>query len=86
MRREALEELGADVAVWRELGEARGEWYGKSEALTVFSAPWPGGPVRPDPIEIATSAWFPLDAPPHPLGPTTVAALAVVVGASGAAR
>ncbi|HEV3002650.1 MAG TPA: NUDIX hydrolase [Solirubrobacteraceae bacterium] len=74
-RREAFEELGADVRAWEEVGTARGLWYGKEERLTVFAAPWPGGPVRPDPVEIATVGWFALADPPSPLGPTTVAAL-----------
>jgi 8-oxo-dGTP pyrophosphatase MutT (NUDIX family) len=76
--REAWEELGADVTAWEELGSVRGRWHGKDEALTVFAAPWPGGPVRPDPIEIAAVAWHPLDRPPAPLGPTTVAAMRAV--------
>ena len=77
-RREAYEELGADVATWRELGVARGRWYGRDEELTVLAAPWPGGAVRPDPVEIALVDWFALDAPPAPLGPSTAAALRVV--------
>ena len=76
--REAWEELGADVASWEEVGAAVGDWYGKNEVLTVFAAPWPGGAVRRDPVEIATFGWFPLERPPAPLGPTTVAALEVV--------
>ena len=77
-RREAWEELGADVLVWRELGTAVGYWYGKDERLTVCEAPWPGGPVRRDPVEIAVAEWFPLDAPPSPLAPASLAALEVV--------
>ena len=76
--REAWEELGADVPEWREVGSVVGHWYGQDEQLTGFTAPWPGGPVRPDPVEIATARWFPLDAPPAPLGPSTVAALEIV--------
>ncbi|HEX2104963.1 MAG TPA: NUDIX domain-containing protein [Solirubrobacteraceae bacterium] len=75
--REAWEELGADVAVWRELGTAVGRWYGREERLTVFAAAWPGGPVRPDPVEIAVFAWHRLDDPPAPLGPATEATLRV---------
>ncbi len=77
-RREAYEELGADVREFVELGTAAGDWYGKTEVVTVFAAPWPGGPVRCDPVEIAHFAWFELDRPPAPLGPTTVAALRVI--------
>ncbi len=77
-RREAYEELGADVAQWREIGSAQGTWYGKDELLTIFEGRWPGGAVRPDPVEIAAFAWFALDRPPQPLGPTTVAALEAV--------
>ncbi len=78
VRREAWEELGADVERWEEAGRVVGHWYGKDEELTVFAAPWPGGPVRPDPVEIAVVGWFALDDPPSPLGPTTVAALASI--------
>jgi 8-oxo-dGTP pyrophosphatase MutT (NUDIX family) len=74
-RREAREELGADVAAWTPLGRAEGRWHGKTERLDVFGARWPGGPVRPDPVEIAEAAWFPRDAPPSPLGPSTRVAL-----------
>ena len=77
-RREAYEELGADVADWEEVGTTRGSWYGKEEDLTIFAAPWPGGAVRPDAVEIAVFDWFPLAAPPQPLGPTTEAALGLV--------
>jgi NAD+ diphosphatase len=77
-RREAWEELGADVEVWEDAATTAGIWHHRDQALTVCSAPWPGGSVRPDPIEIAAADWFALDAPPIPLGPTTVAALAVL--------
>ncbi|HEV2812776.1 MAG TPA: NUDIX hydrolase [Solirubrobacteraceae bacterium] len=77
-RREAREELGADVAAWEDLGTIVGYWYGKDEELSVCAASWPGGAVRPDPVEIAAFAWFSLDAPPSPLGPTTTAALRVL--------
>ncbi len=74
-RREAFEELGLDIAGWTEVGTARGDWHAKDEVLTVFSAPWPGGRVRRDPVEIAAVAWFALDDPPERIGPTTNAAL-----------
>jgi 8-oxo-dGTP pyrophosphatase MutT (NUDIX family) len=76
--RETLEELGADVPAWEEVGIARGQWYGRDERLTVFAARWPGGPVRLDPVEIAVAGWFPLSDPPAPLGPATVGALALL--------
>ena len=74
-RREAWEELGADVAEWEELGLTEGVWQGKHESLAICAAPWPGGPVRPDPVEIAVAEWFALASPPQPLGPTTRVAL-----------
>ena len=74
-RREAFEELGVDVAEWSEVGTVRGDWYAKVEELTVFRAAWDGGRIRRDPVEIAAAAWFEGDRPPHPLGPTTAAAL-----------
>jgi 8-oxo-dGTP diphosphatase len=77
-RREAFEELGADIAQWEQVGVASGDWYGRDQVLTVFAARWPGGPVRADPVEIAAAGWFSLDRPPEPLGPTTVAALRIV--------
>lgn len=77
-RREAFEELGADVADWYEMAVLRGEWYGKEEQLGIFGAPWPGGDVTRDPVEIAEAGWFALDAPPSPLGRTTVAALEAI--------
>ena len=77
-RREALEELGADVARWERLAVVHGAWYGRDEALTIFGAPWPGGPVDPDPVEIAVLDWFPLSEPPAPLGRTTADALAAL--------
>ncbi len=79
-RREAFEELGADVADWHEVAVLRGGWYGKEEQLAIFAAPWPGGAVRRDPVEIAEVRWFALDAPPAPLGRTTVAALRELAG------
>jgi 8-oxo-dGTP pyrophosphatase MutT (NUDIX family) len=93
-RREAWEELGADVEEWRVLATTRTFWRGRPEEITVCGARWPGGPIRVDPVEIAVAEWFPLDAPPEPLGPTTVAALAAVSasaspagsGPAGAAR
>jgi 8-oxo-dGTP pyrophosphatase MutT (NUDIX family) len=75
-RREAWEELGVDVPSWTEVATVEGRWYAKVEELTVCRAPWPAGArVRADPVEIAVVRWFALDAPPAPLGPTTVAAL-----------
>ena len=78
-RREAWEELGVDVAEWRELGSVRGEWYAKVEDLVVLAAPAPRAPLRPDPVEIATVARFPPGEPPHPVGRTTAAALPLVL-------
>jgi 8-oxo-dGTP pyrophosphatase MutT (NUDIX family) len=78
-RREAFEELGVDVAEWAEVATVTGDWYSKSEELTVFRAPWPAaGRVRRDPVEIAAAEWFALERPPRPLGPTTAAALRVL--------
>jgi 8-oxo-dGTP diphosphatase len=74
-RREAREELGIDAAAWELLGVAQGVWHGKHERLDVFAVAWRGEPLRLDPVEIACAAWFPLDAPPAPLGPSTRMAL-----------
>ena len=77
-RREAREELGAVVAVWERLAVVDGTWHGRREHLEVFGAPWPGGPVRRDPVEIAAVAWFSPAEPPAPLGPSTRLALAAL--------
>ena len=77
-RREAREELGVEGAAWERLAVVEGVWHGRSEHLEVFGAPWPGGPVRRDPVEIAEAAWWPLDAPPDRLGPSTRLTLAAL--------
>ena len=81
-RREAREELGADLRAWTPVGAVHGVVHGKRERLDVFCAPWPGGAPRLDPVEIADAAWFALDAPPSPIGTSTVLALRVLAGAS----
>jgi 8-oxo-dGTP pyrophosphatase MutT (NUDIX family) len=78
--REALEELGVSDLAWREVGAEHGVWYGKSEVLTIFEAPWPGGKISPDPVEIAHLGWFTVSEPPSPVGPTTKVALRVLSG------
>ena len=77
-RREAREELGVEDAAWERLAVVEGVWHGRSEHVEVFGAPWPGGPVRRDPVEIAEAAWWPLDAPPDRLGPSTRLALEAI--------
>ena len=72
-RREAFEELGVDVADWRGLGTVDGGWMGKRETLWVFSAPWPGGTARCDPVEVLEARWFALDALPALGAPTSAA-------------
>jgi 8-oxo-dGTP pyrophosphatase MutT (NUDIX family) len=79
-RREAREELGRDIAAWTHLATVDGHWYGKEESLLAYGARWPGGPVRYDRVEIAAAAWFPLDHPPSPLGPSTRAILPRLTG------
>ena len=73
-QREAGEELGVDVSYWRGDGSVFGRWDGKRETLFVYSAPWPGGPVRFDPVEVLEAAWFAVDALP-PLGAATETAI-----------
>ena len=78
VRREAREELGIDEPGWRAVGVAEGVWHGKHERLDVFVADRVGRPVRLDPVEIAQAGWFPLDAPPDRVGPSTRLALALL--------
>ena len=74
-RREAREELGRDMDHWTHLGTSIGHWHGKSESLACFGGRWPGGVVPYDRVEIGALGWFPLDAPPSPVGPSTREAL-----------
>jgi 8-oxo-dGTP pyrophosphatase MutT (NUDIX family) len=78
VRREAREELGVDGLVWERRGAIDFVWHGQREQLTVFVAPWPGGAPRLDPVEIADAAWFSLEEPPSPVGPSTRLALRVL--------
>jgi 8-oxo-dGTP pyrophosphatase MutT (NUDIX family) len=75
-RREAREELGVDIADWRELGTVQtGRARGRL-TLTCLDADWPPEAVLdPDPVEIAAAAWHALDAPPSPLGRITADAM-----------
>ena len=91
--REAREELGAHVApaAWLLLTDAHVRVGRREDGMRVFGARWPGGPVRPDDLEIADFAWFRLGALPGRLGPSTRAALGALAGAgppgpSGAPR
>ena len=63
---------------WRLLAVAQARYHGKNERLDVFVLPWTGGRLRLDPVELAEAAWFSLDAPPQPVGPSTRLALSVV--------
>jgi 8-oxo-dGTP pyrophosphatase MutT (NUDIX family) len=80
-RREVREELGIDVAAWRELGTLQ---TGRARArleLTCLLGDWPAGAVLdPDPIEIAATAWHAPGAPPQPLGRMTAEAMPLVSG------
>src|SRR3954464_12161141 len=42
-RREAREELGADVDGWRDIGTVEGSWTGARLSLTCCVADWPEG-------------------------------------------
>jgi len=76
VRREAREEVGAEVAGFREVACVAGRWHGRRDVLWVFAARWPGGPVLLDGLELADFAWFSRDALPARLSPATQAALA----------
>jgi 8-oxo-dGTP pyrophosphatase MutT (NUDIX family) len=75
-RREAREELGADVPGLRRCDDLDGLWHFKREHLTVCAAPWPGGAPRLDPVEIAEARWADPADPPARLGASTRAVLA----------
>jgi 8-oxo-dGTP pyrophosphatase MutT (NUDIX family) len=66
--REVAEELGIAVRLGTG-GVLSGRWTFKREELSWFTAAWPGGRGRYDPVEIAEVAWFGLDALPARLAP-----------------
>ena len=76
--RECREELGVDAGPWLALGTVPGGWQGKRETLHVFTAGWPGGSARCDPVEILEARWFALDALPR-LGAAAQAAIGQAV-------
>ena len=78
-RREAREELGADIDGWRALGALNGFWHYKHETLSFFAAEWPGGEPRTDPVEIAEIGWFDPRDPPRRMGDGTRAVVATLV-------
>lgn len=78
-RREAREELGVDLEDWKLVGSAEGRWTGARLRLACCVADLPpGARLDPDPVEIATTAWAPPDAPPGRVGSVTAGALPLV--------
>ncbi len=78
-RREAHEELGVDVAAWRRRGSFRARTDRKREVVHVLEAPWPPAVApRPAPWELEEVRWATLDDPPGRLGPSTIAAAALL--------
>ncbi len=78
-RREAREELGVDVTAWRRRGSFRARTDRKRETVHVVEAAWPAGAVlRPADWELEECRWSSLERPPGRLGPSTVAAVAVL--------
>ena len=78
-RREAHEELGVDVADWRDIGTVHGVWTGARLALTCCVADWPpDARLDPDPVEIAATTWAPAARPPGRVGQVTAGALPLV--------
>jgi len=78
-RREAREELGVDVAHWRVRGVFRARTDCKRETIHVLEARWPAGVrPRPAPWELEEVRFAALDDPPGRLGPSTLAARAVL--------
>ena len=61
-RREMREELGVDVAAWRDLGVIRYASPDRSRhVVTCLAAPCPEGDPTPNEAEIAELGWFPVD-------------------------
>jgi 8-oxo-dGTP pyrophosphatase MutT (NUDIX family) len=83
VRREAREEVGADLADWREVAAVTGTWHGRRDTVWVFAAAWPGGPPDVDDLELADFAWFSPGTLPDRLSPATRAAMAVLPPAGG---
>ena len=58
--REVREEVGAEIAVWFELGEIYSEALHKKDTVTVLLGEWPGGELQLQDSELAEAAWFAL--------------------------
>ncbi len=70
-----------DVAAWRWRGSFRARTDRKREVVHVLEAPWPeGARLEPAVWELEEVRWAALDDPPGRLGPSTVAAEAVLRG------
>ena len=57
-RREMAEELGLPPLPWVPLGELRGRMFGRHDLVHVFGVEVDDPPLRVDPVELATAAWF----------------------------
>ena len=68
-RREMEEELGMGWAEWRPLGELRGRVNRRHDTIYIYRAEVADPPLRLDPGELQTAAWFSHDALPGELGP-----------------
>jgi 8-oxo-dGTP pyrophosphatase MutT (NUDIX family) len=75
-RREAREELGVDIPVWKDVGAVEGRWTGARLQLTCCVAEWPADErLDPDPVEIAATTWARPDTPPGRVGRVTAGVL-----------
>ena len=68
-RREVREELGVDLAEWREVRRVEVDAYHKRTVVHLLEADAAGRPLVLDEAEIAAARWAAVDAPPEPLGP-----------------
>ena len=78
-RREAHEELGAELSAWRDLGSTEISGLGKTTTLHCFEASAAGLTLIPDLGELKELRWAPLTSPPAPLGEDAPAVLRLLV-------
>ena len=78
-RREAREELGADLPDWRALGSTEISGMGKTTTLHCFEASATGRTLTPDLAELEEVRWADPATPPQPLGHDAPAVLRLLV-------
>ncbi len=77
-RREIEEELGLEIDQWTPLGQIHATVYTRRDTLWCFHAEVHNPRITSDPVEIATTGWFPRHNLPRHLGRFTRAVVGLL--------